>query len=49
MSDVTARPTVLRRLWRELLLPCLVIAGLLLIAMSLVEGPPLDAFLYAVF
>lgn len=35
--------------WRELLFPLLVLAGLLAIAVALVEGPPVQAFLYAVF
>jgi hypothetical protein len=36
-------------LWRELLLPVLVAFAVLLIAVALIEGPPLEQFLYAVF
>ncbi len=35
--------------WSELLVPVLVVAGLLSIAVALIEGPPLEPFLYAVF
>lgn len=35
--------------WRELLLPLGVVVALLLLAVALIEGPPLEAFLYAVF
>ncbi len=35
--------------WREVLLPVGVVVGLLAIAVALVEGPPVQAFLYAVF
>lgn len=44
---------VLKRLaaatWRELLAPLAVVVGLLAVAVALVEGPPVQAFLYAVF
>ena len=36
-------------LLREILLPTLVLVCLLAIAVALVEGPPLQQFLYAVF
>ena len=36
-------------LWRELLLPLGVVAALLFLAVALIEGPPLEQFLYAVF
>ena len=36
-------------LWREVLLPLGVVAALLLLAVALIEGPPLEQFLYAVF
>jgi hypothetical protein len=39
----------LATLWREVLLPVLVVCALLLIAVALIEGPPLEQFLYAVF
>jgi hypothetical protein len=39
----------LRLLWDELLVPLGVVAGLLFIAVALVEGAPLQQFLYAVF
>ena len=35
--------------WRELLAPLAVLLGLLAIAVALIEGPPVQAFLYAVF
>jgi hypothetical protein len=38
-----------RLVWRELLLPLGVVAALLVLAVALVEGPPLQQFLYAVF
>ncbi|MHC5211170.1 MAG: hypothetical protein ACYTG2_10670 [Planctomycetota bacterium] len=38
-----------RLLWEELLLPVGVVAGLLFIAVALIEGAPLQQFLYAVF
>ena len=38
-----------RLVWRELLLPLCVVAALLLLAVALIEGPPLEQFLYAVF
>jgi hypothetical protein len=38
-----------RTLWREVLLPLGVAAALLVLAVALVEGPPLEQFLYAVF
>jgi len=38
-----------RLLLREVLLPLGVVAGLLLLAVALIEGPPLEQFLYAVF
>lgn len=39
----------MRNLWREVLLPLGVVAALLLLAVALIEGPPLEQFLYAVF
>lgn len=39
----------LRGLLREVLLPTAVLVGLLAIAVALIEGPPLQQFLYAVF
>jgi hypothetical protein len=36
-------------LWDELIVPLGVVAGLLFIAVALVEGAPLQQFLYAVF
>jgi hypothetical protein len=36
-------------LLREVLLPIAVVLGLMLIAVALIEGPPLEQFLYAVF
>jgi hypothetical protein len=39
----------LRGLLREVLLPAAVLVGLLAIAVVLVEGPPQQQFLYAVF
>ena len=36
-------------LWRELLRPVLVALGLLYIVVSLVEGPAVQDFLYAIF
>jgi hypothetical protein len=39
----------LRGLLREVLLPTAVLVGLLAIAVVLIEGPPLQQFLYAVF
>ena len=38
-----------RWIWREVLLPLGVVAALLLLAVALIEGPPLEQFLYAVF
>ncbi|MBI4879949.1 MAG: hypothetical protein HY812_09880 [Planctomycetes bacterium] len=35
--------------WSELLVPVLVAAGLFFIAVALIEGSPLEPFLYAVF
>ncbi len=40
---------VVAGVWREVLLPLAVVLALLLIAVALVEGPPLQQFLYAVF
>jgi hypothetical protein len=40
---------VLKRLAREILLPLGVVAALLVLAVALIEGPPLEQFLYAVF
>jgi len=44
---------VLRRVlvvaWSEVLMPLGIVVGLLAIAVALVEGPPMQAFLYAVF
>ncbi len=40
---------IVRLLWRELLLPAIVVFALFLIAVALIEGPPLEQFLYAVF
>jgi hypothetical protein len=34
---------------REVLLPTVVLVGLFAIAVALIEGPPLQQFLYAVF
>ena len=42
-------PRAARWTWREVLLPVLVTFALLLIAVALIEGPPLEQFLYAVF
>ena len=39
----------LRGLLREVLLPTAVLVGLLAIAVALIEGPPLQQFLYAIF
>ena len=39
----------LRGLVREVLLPTAVLVGLLAIAVALIEGPPLQQFLYAIF
>ena len=39
----------LRGLLSEVLLPTAVLVGLLAIAVALIEGPPLQQFLYAVF
>ena len=36
-------------LWRELVRPVLVAVGLLYIVVSLVEGPAVQDFLYAIF
>lgn len=36
-------------LWRELLRPALVAVGLLYVVVSLVEGPAIQDFLYAIF
>jgi hypothetical protein len=36
-------------LWRELARPVLVAVGLLYIVVSLVEGPAIQDFLYAIF
>lgn len=45
-----APPTPLKRLlWRELLRPALVAVGLVYIVVSLVEGPAIQDFLYAIF
>jgi hypothetical protein len=38
-----------RLVWRELLLPLGVTVALLMLAVALIEGPPLEQFLYAVF
>ena len=40
---------VLKTIAREILLPLGVTAALLVLAVALVEGPPLEQFLYAVF
>jgi len=40
---------VLKLLAREILLPLGITAALLVLAVALVEGPPLEQFLYAVF
>jgi len=53
-SDTPAAPArgtlaLARLLWREVLLPVFVVVALLLIAVALIEGPPLEQFLYAVF
>jgi hypothetical protein len=39
----------LRGLLGEVLLPTAVLVGLLAIAVALIEGPPLQQFLYAIF
>lgn len=44
-----ASKTLVKDLWRYLLLPALVAAGLLAIVSGLVEGPSLQPFLYGVF
>ena len=61
MSDATQPPTApapaappparrwLGGLLREVVLPTAVLVGLLAIAVALIEGPPLQQFLYAVF
>lgn len=38
-----------RKIWRNVLLPMLVVIGLAAIAVGLVEGPALQPFLYGVF
>jgi hypothetical protein len=38
-----------RVLWRGILLPVLVAAGLVLVAVALIEGPAVEDFLYAIF
>jgi hypothetical protein len=43
------RRGVARAVWEELLLPVGVLAGLVFIAVALIEGAPLEQFLYAVF
>lgn len=48
-SQRAPRRGLLRLLWDELLVPLGVVAGLLFIAVALVEGAPLQQFLYAVF
>lgn len=40
---------VLKVIWREVLLPLGVTLALLMLAVALIEGPPLEQFLYAVF
>lgn len=40
---------VLKTIWREVLLPLGITAALLVLLVALVEGPPLEQFLYAVF
>jgi hypothetical protein len=45
----SSRRGALRLVWEELLLPVGVVAGLLFIAVALIEGAPLQQFLYAVF
>lgn len=49
MSESKSSNRALRGLSRELLLPLLVLLGVLLLAVALVDGKPLDPFLYAVF
>ena len=43
------RKGVLHLVWRELVFPLLVLLAVLVLAVALVEGKPLDPFLYAVF
>ena len=45
--DPTSRPRAI--LWRELLRPVLVAVGVVYIVVSLVEGPAIQDFLYAIF
>lgn len=47
--ECAPRRSLPRLLWDELIVPLGVVAGLLFIAVALVEGAPLQQFLYAVF
>lgn len=47
MPDPATNPRA--TLWRELLRPVLVAVGLVYIVVSLVEGPAIQDFLYAIF
>jgi len=49
MSDSKPKRGALRVLWRELAIPVLVACGLVLILASLIEGPAIQDFLYAIF
>jgi hypothetical protein len=49
MDPVRTKPSLLPALWRELLVPALVALGLVLILASLIEGPAIQDFLYAIF
>lgn len=48
-SGADSRRSLARLVWEELLVPVGVVAGLLFIAVALIEGSPLQQFLYAVF
>jgi len=47
MSDPAPNPRA--TLWRELVRPALVAVGVVYIVVSLVEGPAIQDFLYAIF
>ena len=47
MSDPAPNPRAM--LWRELVRPALVAVGVVYIVVSLVEGPAIQDFLYAIF
>ncbi|MFN0207149.1 MAG: hypothetical protein ACKVS6_12670 [Planctomycetota bacterium] len=40
---------MIKKIWRYVILPMLVMAGLVAIIVGLVEGPALQPFLYGVF